>query len=278
MSITDRIVELRDDYLALNKIPGESVETLTVPQGSLVDLPLALQRELGDAVPPAAPHRLDVPVSGCVLFARNPRTLAFLGGCFREPGRVEKIYWGIAAPSRNAEDSGSLSLPGVPVPPEVLKPDPQGVPVPPEVLKPGPLGVPIPQEESPWVELVHWLAVGRGNRSLVYDESGPGRKKGVLRYRVLGRGDRYLFLEIRLITGRRHQIRAQLSHTGFSIKGDLKYGARRSEKGGGIRLHCRSLAFPDPAGGERIIRVEAPPPEIDNLWRAFMDAAESRKL
>jgi 23S rRNA pseudouridine1911/1915/1917 synthase len=246
MSITDRIVQLCDDYLVLNKLPGESVEALASPQGSIVDLPGALRRELGDAVPPVAPHRLDVPVSGCVLFARNPRALAFLGACFRNPGQVEKLYWGITEPRRGTGRAG--------------------------VFPPGP----VPAEQPGYAELVHWLAAGRGNRSIAYNEDGPGRKKSVLRYRVLGRGDRYLFLEILLITGRRHQIRAQLSQTGLPVKGDLKYGARRSEKAGGIRLHCRSLAFPSPAGDGRIIRAEAPPPVIDNLWRAFLEAAGSR--
>jgi 23S rRNA pseudouridine1911/1915/1917 synthase len=242
MEMNSRIIQICDDYLALNKAPGESVESS--PPDGVVDLPQALRRELGDALPPVAPHRLDVPVSGCVLFARNPRTLAFLGGCFRDPGGVEKIYWGITEPPRETKNSGL----------------------------PGPPG-PVPAERPAWTELVHWLAAGRGNRSRAYDEEGPGRKKSVLRYRVLGRGDRYLFLEIRLITGRRHQIRVQLSRIGLPVKGDLKYGARRSERGGGIRLHCRSLAFPSPAGDGRIVRVEAPPPGIDNLWRAFLDAA-----
>jgi 23S rRNA pseudouridine1911/1915/1917 synthase len=250
MSIADRIIQLCDDYLVLNKLPGESAEALASPQGSIVDLPGALRRELGDAVPLVAPHRLDVPVSGCVLFARNPRTLAFLGACFRNPGQVEKLYWGITEPRRETGKAG-VSAPG-PVPAGAL---------------PGEPG------QAEYAELAHWLAAGRGNRSVAYDEDGPGRKKSVLRYRVLGRGDRYLFLEILLITGRRHQIRAQLSRIGLPVKGDLKYGARRSEKAGGIRLHCRSLAFPSPAGDGRIIRAEAPPPLIDNLWRAFFEAA-----
>jgi 23S rRNA pseudouridine1911/1915/1917 synthase len=238
---------LSGDCLALNKLPGESAET--APPAGIIDLPRALQKELGDPFLPSAPHRLDVPVSGCVLFARNPQALSFFGGCFRSPGQVEKIYWGITEPARETGGRENPALSALLAPP----------------------GSPGPGE----VELVHWLAAGRGNRSLVYDEPGPGRKRSVLRCRLLGRGDRYLFLEIRLITGRRHQIRAQLSHTGLPVKGDLNYGARRSEKNGGIRLHCRSLAFPSPAGDGRIIRVEAPPPELDNLWRAFLDAAGS---
>jgi 23S rRNA pseudouridine1911/1915/1917 synthase len=235
----ERVLLLHRDYLVLNKVPGESVEPLAAPGSGMVDLPRSLGKDLGGGFLPAAPHRLDVPVSGCVLFARNPGTLAFLSRCFRSPGLVEKTYWAVVEPGA----------------PELLAP-------------PG-------SPPFPWVELVHWLEPGRGNRILAYDGEGPGRKKAVLRCRLLGRGERYLFLELRLVTGRRHQIRAQLSRAGLPVKGDLKYGARRSEKAGGIRLHCRSLAFPDPEDrdGDRMIRVEAPPPCPDGLWGAFMEAA-----
>jgi 23S rRNA pseudouridine1911/1915/1917 synthase len=76
-------------------------------------------------------------------------------------------------------------------------------------------------------------------------------------------------MEIKLLTGRHHQIRAQLAALGLRIKGDLKYGAKRSEKGGGIRLHARSLAFPNPAGGDVPIHVTAMPPLADRLWEDF---------
>jgi 23S rRNA pseudouridine1911/1915/1917 synthase len=137
--------------------------------------------------------------------------------------------------------------------------------------------MPGPGREFPETgELVHWLR-RKGNKSIACDEAGAGRKKAVLRYRVLGRGSHYLFWEIRLVTGRHHQIRAQLSRLGSPVKGDLKYGARRSEKGGGIRLHSYAIAFPDPSGAEgRVIRVEAPPPRPDALWEAFMDCRNSR--
>jgi 23S rRNA pseudouridine1911/1915/1917 synthase len=121
-------------------------------------------------------------------------------------------------------------------------------------------------------ELVHWLRFdSRRNRSTAYDEQKPGLKKAVLRYRLIGRGRDYLFLEIETVTGRHHQIRAQLERLGLHIKGDLKYGARRSEKNGGIRLHARSLSFPDPSeknNGNKRITVQADPPR-DNLWLAF---------
>jgi 23S rRNA pseudouridine1911/1915/1917 synthase len=252
-TLRDRILRQDDDYVVLNKLPGESAEAPESPGGTFTGLPGLLQQELGrgDFFPV---HRLDVPVSGCVLFARNPRALAFLSGCFRSPGGVEKTYWAVTELPRNAD---TRKGPASAAPPEGFLtegPPPEG---------PG----------GGYTELVHWLEAGRGNRSLAFDEDGPGRKKGVLHCRVLGRGDRYLFLEIKLITGRHHQIRAQLSRIGLPVKGDLKYGARRSEKGGGIRLHAYSLAFPGKAGGT--VRVEAPPPApiIDNLWRALMDAA-----
>jgi 23S rRNA pseudouridine1911/1915/1917 synthase len=227
-----RVVWQDDDLLVLNKIPGESAETPESPSGSLTGLPRLLEQEFGTPFFPV--HRLDAPVSGCVLFARNRRALAFLSECFRTPGRVEKIYWAVTEVPRK---------PGIPLPP-------------------GPPG---------YTEFVHWLERGPGNRSVAFDDDRPGRKKSVLRCRTLGRGDHYLFLELSLITGRHHQIRAQLSRAGLPVKGDLKYGARRSEKGGGIRLHAYSLAFPSPRKG--LIRVECPPPLLDNLWRAFLDTA-----
>ena len=126
------------------------------------------------------------------------------------------------------------------------------------------------------IELIHWIQFDpRRNKSVAHEQSGPGRKKAILRCRQVGRGERYLFLEIELITGRHHQIRAQLERLGLHIKGDLKYGARRSEPAGGIRLHARSLSFPNPDGGDKQITVQAEPPLRDNLWQAFGEAEAS---
>jgi len=137
----------------------------------------------------------------------------------------------------------------------------------------------------PESELVHWLAVdSKTNKAFALapdaiSGASPASKhkdlkKAMLRYKIIGQGDRYLFLEIDLITGRHHQIRAQLAALGLHIKGDLKYGARRSEKSGGIRLHAYSLAFPNPLKSGEVIRVKARPPVIDSLWTAFAEAAE----
>jgi 23S rRNA pseudouridine1911/1915/1917 synthase len=120
--------------------------------------------------------------------------------------------------------------------------------------------------------LVHWIKTDpKRNKSIALDEKIGDAKKGVLQYQIKGYGDHYLFLEIGLLTGRHHQIRAQLAHRGLHIKGDLKYGARRSEKGGGIRLHSYSLAFPAPSRDGEIIAFTALPPVMDSLWAAFAE-------
>lgn len=108
----------------------------------------------------------------------------------------------------------------------------------------------------------------RNNRSRVYDMPKPEGKEARLRYRTLGRGTHYTLVEVELQTGRHHQIRAQLAKIGCPIRGDLKYGARRSNPDGGISLHSRSVAFEHPVRREELV-VTAPVPAGDNLWRYF---------
>ncbi|MCM1150868.1 MAG: RNA pseudouridine synthase [Alistipes sp.] len=118
-------------------------------------------------------------------------------------------------------------------------------------------------------ELRHYiLRDGRTNRSRAYDAPRPEAKEARLNYRVIGAGTHYTLLEVELLTGRHHQIRAQLSKIGCPIRGDLKYGARRSLPGGGISLHSRSVAFEHPVRHEPVI-VTAPVPQGDNLWAHF---------
>ena len=96
-------------------------------------------------------------------------------------------------------------------------------------------------------------------------ESSHGRDKEVeLRYRMLGASDKYYLYEVELHTGRHHQIRAQLAKAGAAIRGDLKYGARRSIAGGGIDLHARSLDFEHPVSKAQI-SIQASPP-AGPLW------------
>jgi len=90
----------------------------------------------------------------------------------------------------------------------------------------------------------------------------------VLRYRMLSRGDHYSLLEVQLLTGRHHQIRCQLSKIGCPIKGDLKYGARRSNPDGSISLLSRRVEFVHPVSQQPIV-VEAPLPDSDSLWQVL---------
>ena len=118
-------------------------------------------------------------------------------------------------------------------------------------------------------ELRHWvLRDGRTNRSRACDAPKPDTKEARLRYRTLGASTNYALVEVELLTGRHHQIRAQLSKIGCPIKGDLKYGARRSNPDGGISLHSRAIEFTHPVRREPV-RVTAPVPAGDNLWAFF---------
>ena len=229
--IEGRLLFQNEACLVINKLPGESSEFPRIETAG------------GEKIFPV--NRLDMPVSGCLLLARNPEAAAFLGKAFanstasEHPRLVEKIYWAIIEKSPAADAL------------------------------------------APCGELVHRLGVNKKtNKSFVIapdttgslpslDERQKELKKAVLRYRVIGQGERYLFLEIDLVTGRHHQIRAQLNALGLHIKGDLKYGARRSEMGGGIRLHARSLAFPNPMNFGETIRANALPPMMDSLWMTY---------
>jgi len=111
------------------------------------------------------------------------------------------------------------------------------------------------------------------NKSFAYTEPKPSRKEARLTYKLLGSTGRYYLLEVELHTGRHHQIRAQLAKIGLSIRGDLKYGASRSNPDGGINLHARSLHFTHPVTGEDITII-APPPN-DNLWNACCSIAST---
>ena len=110
--------------------------------------------------------------------------------------------------------------------------------------------------------LEDWLLRNeKNNKTYVVKAGTPQAKEGRLDYRTMGvtQGG-YTLLEIDLHTGRHHQIRAQLAHMGCHIKGDLKYGAKRSNPDGGISLHARSITFIHPVKLEAVTIV-APAPE-----------------
>ena len=100
---------------------------------------------------------------------------------------------------------------------------------------------------------------GRINKTFVTSEKDTQAKESVLNYKTISKGDRYSLLEIELLTGRKHQIRAQLSNIGHPIKGDLKYGAKRSNKDGSISLLARKITFVHPVSKDSIT-LEAPLP------------------
>jgi len=230
----NNIIFQNDDCLVVNKLKGEAVEGA---KEGIVNLPLELKRNLNLNFIEAV-NRLDVPVTGCALFALNSQALEFLNAAFAGSSaakdgnnmNIEKHYWAITEKPKN----------------------------------------PLPESG----EAIHWIETNsRTNKSFAYDKETKNRKKAALKYRITGEGTNYLFIEIELLSGRHHQIRAQLAAIGFHIKGDLKYGAKRSEKTGGIRLHARSLSFPNPQKKDEIISVTADPPEMDNLWQTFIPPA-----
>ena len=107
--------------------------------------------------------------------------------------------------------------------------------------------------------LTHWLVRNeKQNKSVAHNKEVQQSKKAVLHYKLLKSFDHYHLLEIDLITGRHHQIRAQLAAIGLHIKGDLKYGAKRSNPDGGICLHAYKLTFEHPVKKE-VISIEAAP-------------------
>lgn len=121
---------------------------------------------------------------------------------------------------------------------------------------------------EPEATLTHYLSRNeRQNKAYAHTTERPGTKKAVLSYRTIGRSERYTLLEVELHTGRHHQIRCQLAAIGCPIKGDLKYGAPRSNPDGSICLHARSISFEHPVS-HAPIAVTAPYPALP-LWRVF---------
>lgn len=172
-------------------------------------------------------HRLDRPVSGVVVFARTSKALSRLNDMFRT-GKIQKTYQAIVPATEKS----------------VATPD------------------------GEWVTVDTWLTRNeRQNKAFSHPREVAGSKRAVLDYRIIGRGDRYNLLEVRLHTGRHHQIRCQLSSLGMPIKGDLKYGSSRSNPDGSISLHARHIAFEHPVS-HQAIDVTADYPD-NKLWLAL---------
>lgn len=121
---------------------------------------------------------------------------------------------------------------------------------------------------QPAAELSGWIVRNEArNKSFVYPKEVKGSKQALLNYRTIAQSDNYTLIEVELKTGRHHQIRCQLSAMGCPIKGDLKYGAKRSNPDGSISLHARSVEFIHPVS-KSLISITAPVPN-DRLWQSF---------
>lgn len=119
-------------------------------------------------------------------------------------------------------------------------------------------------------QLTHWLVRNeQQNKSYAYDREKPKAKKAILDYRVIGHSENYCLIEVHLLTGRHHQIRCQLAAIGCPIRGDLKYGAKRSNPDGSISLQSHYLEFVHPVS-KKLISAEAPLP-CDPLWQSISE-------
>lgn len=181
-------------------------------------------------------HRLDRPTTGVVLFARTSKALTRLNAMFQSHEQIRKTYWAI--------------VPSIPNSPIALSPS-----------------------DSPCHRLENYLWRNeKQNKSFVVKPGTKDAKRAVLSYRVIAKSDRYSLLEINLETGRHHQIRCQLAAIGCPIKGDLKYGAKRSNPDGGISLHARKIEFIHPVS-KQLISITAPVPN-DTLWQTLEQLAQ----
>ena len=227
--------------IIVNKQSGEIVQGDKTGDRSLSDLVKDYIKEKyakPGAVFLGVVHRLDRPVSGLVVFARTSKALTRLNKMFAE-GEVHKTYWAIVEGEKVRGGEGEKVRGG------------EGEKV-----------------SDEWHTLENWLTRNeKQNKSYAYDHEVPNSKKALLRYRVIARGERYDLLEVQLMTGRHHQIRCQLATMGCPIRGDLKYGAPRSNPDGSISLNAHRIEFIHPVSKEKIC-LESPLPD-DNLWKTL---------
>lgn len=117
--------------------------------------------------------------------------------------------------------------------------------------------------------LVHYITtVERNNKSYASLTPKKDAKQAALSYKLVGTSDRYFLLEINLETGRKHQIRVQMAAVGCPIRGDLKYGDKRSNPDGSISLYAHRISFMHPVS-KQLIDITAPASAADKLWQAF---------
>ncbi|MCQ2138941.1 MAG: RluA family pseudouridine synthase [Bacteroidales bacterium] len=227
--IQKRILYEDNHLLIINKRVGEITQGDKTGDECIADTLKAFIAER-DAKPGKVfmgiPHRLDRPVSGITILAKTSKALERLTEMFRN-GDVHKRYWALCC-ARPESNEGHLE--------DWMNRNEK-------------------QNKS------YIVAPGSAEKPLKFKEA----KLAKLNYKYLGSTDRYHLIEVELLTGRHHQIRCQLSHMGCVIKGDLKYGAQRSNKDGGICLHSHEVTFIHPVKKEEV-HIVAPVPQT---WKGM---------
>jgi len=247
--MTSPILYEDNHLLIINKQPGEIVQgdkTGDEPMAEALKTYIKAKYHKPGEVFLGVVHRLDRPVSGAVIFARTSKALARMNELLKNR-EIRKVYWAIVGSSQfPVRSSQSIQ----------------------RNEKPEPGTGDWEPRTADWNHLTHYLKKNeQQNRSYVHDLPGEGRLKAELKYRKIASCERYDLLEVELLTGRHHQIRAQLAAIGYPIKGDLKYGFPRSNPDGSISLHARLVEFVHPVRQE-LMNIMAPVPE-DKLWNVL---------
>ena len=126
-----------------------------------------------------------------------------------------------------------------------------------------------PTIDPPEGHIVNYLKKNpKLNKSYAHSSPGDGRKEAELIYKVLGQSDHFTFVEVLPKSGRHHQIRVTLASLGSPIKGDVKYGARRTNDNASVHLHARRIDFVHPVKKEAVTIIA--PPQEDSLWDEFI--------
>lgn len=232
--LKSRILYEDNHLLIINKKAGEITQgdkTGDEPLPDKYKSYIAMRDQKPGKVFLGIPHRLDRPVSGIVIFAKTSKALERLSEMFRN-GKIHKIYWAICYNAPKIKEA----------------------------------------ELNDWIirnEKSNKSFIVKGhsgiNNDIKHAPLDKDAKLAQLKYRHLGDTERYHLIEIELLTGRHHQIRCQLSGIGCIIKGDLKYGAPRSNPDGGISLLSRYVKFIHPVKKTELC-VKAP---IPNSWKGI---------
>lgn len=247
-----RVVYADDGFAVVMKLCGELCEAGVSKSGLDGDgdfyLPRlirpVLEKRLGHRVDFCeCVHRLDRPVTGLCVLALDPAVCARLSSMFAS-GQVRKTYLAIVERPRECRPTDIVAS----------------------------------TESREPVRLSGRMVFDtKKQKAFLVSDAVRSARRAELVYRTIGEGERYIFVQVEPLTGRTHQIRCQLAAAGLCIKGDVKYGARRSDPIGGIRLHAWRISFPNPyAEGELVF--SAPPPCVDSLWEACLSCVSGEGM